>query len=155
TKLNLYFGGRYASFEANQGIDISRLVSPTEIGYSRAFSDFSFNGIGLTTGFLGRTPIGCDTCISAPWGLRGSVLWGDANRGVQSTATLLGQNASDSSINTAQTGVHDTAYILEALLGVQWDHDLRCLPMSAYLRIAAEYQRWDMGSKGDVSTGSS
>ena len=85
SKVNFFLGGRYASFEAGEGLDVSRLTSPTEITYSNAFTDFSFNGLGITTGFFGRTPIGCDTCISLVWGLRGSVLWGNANRAVQTS----------------------------------------------------------------------
>ena len=152
SKVNFFLGGRYASFEAGQGFDVSRLTSATDISYSNAFTDFTFNGLGITTGFQGRTPIGCDTCISLVWGLRGSVLWGDANRAVQTSDTGIDTGADATSINSAQSSDCETAFIIEAQLGAQWDHELRCLPMSAFFRVAAEYQYWDLGSGGNVSS---
>jgi len=154
SKVDFFLGGRYASFEAGQGLDVSRLTSPTEISYSNVFTSFSFNGLGVTTGFLGRTPIGCDTCVSLVWGLRGSVLWGNANRAVQTSDSVIDTGSAASSINSAESTDCATAFIIEAQVGVQWDHELRCLPMSAFLRVAAEYQYWDLGSNGSVISAS-
>jgi|SRR5580704_11199057 len=152
SKVNFFLGGRYASFEAGQGLDVTRLTSPTDIGYSDAFTDFSFNGLGITTGFLGRTPIGCDTCISLVWGVRGSVLWGNAYRAAETTDTAYDGGVSTATgFNSAESNQCATAFIVEATLGAQWDHELRCLPMSAFLRIAGEYQYWDLGGSGSVS----
>ena len=154
SKCNFYLGGRYASFEAQQGLDVSRLTSPTEIAYSNAFSAFSFNGLGITTAIQGRTPIGCDTCISLIWGVRGSVLWGNANRAVQTSDSVIDIGAEATSINSAESSECATAFIVEAMVGAQWDHELRCLPMSAFFRLAGEYQYWDLGSSGDAAAGS-
>jgi hypothetical protein len=149
SKVDLFFGGRYASFESDQGINVTRQTAADQISYASVFNDFDFNGIGVTMGFQGRTPIGCDTCISAVWGLRGSVMWGDANRGVMSNGTVVTEDgAAGSEAVSAYASNSETAFIIEALLGLQWDHELKCLPMSAYLRVAAEYQYWDLGSRG-------
>jgi hypothetical protein len=148
SKINLFLGARYASLDTTQGIDASQLVTLNEIGYANAFNDLSFHGLGISTGFLGRSPITCDGCLSLVWGLRGSVLWGDVNRSVQTSATLIGNVSAATSINGAQSQIDDTAFIVEALLGLQWDHQLQCLPMTAFLRVAAEYQFWDVGSDG-------
>jgi len=150
SKVDVFFGGRYASFEAGQGLDVSRLTSPTQISESNVFTDFSFNGLGITTGFLGRTPIGCDTCISLVWGLRGSVLWGNANRAVETSNSVIDTDSNGAGGFSAQSSDCATAFIIEAQVGVQWDHELRCLPMSAFLRVAAEYQYWDLGSNGSA-----
>lgn len=152
SKVNYFLGGRYASFEAGQGLDVTRLTSPLTIGYSDSFTDFNFNGLGITTGFLGRTPIGCDTCISLVWGVRGSVLWGNAYRAAETTDTAYDSGVSTATgFNSAESNQCATAFIVEAQLGLQWDHELRCLPMSAFLRIAGEYQYWDLGGSGSVS----
>jgi hypothetical protein len=152
SKVDFFLGARYASFEAGQGLDVTRLTSPTDIGYSNAFTDFSFNGLGITTGFFGRTPIGCDTCISLIWGLRGSVLWGDAYRAAQTTDTAYDGGVSTATgFNSAESDQCATAFIVEATIGAQWDHELRCLPMSAFFRIAGEYQYWNLGGSGSVS----
>jgi hypothetical protein len=150
SKVDFFLGGRYASFEAGQGLDVSRFTSPTEFSNSNVFTDFTFNGLGITTGFQGRTPIGCDTCISLVWGLRGSVLWGNAYRAVQTSDSIIDTGTDAASVNSALSAEGATAFIIEAQVGVQWDHELRCLPMSAFFRVAAEYQYWDLGSSGSV-----
>jgi hypothetical protein len=155
SKVMFDFGGRYASFEAGQGQQVTRWADgATDIGFSSAFTDFDFNGLGLTMGFLGRTPIGCNTCISLVWGVRGSILWGDAERSVQTSDSVMEVGSDVQSTNSASEENCDTAFIFESLVGVQWDHELRCLPMSAYFRLAFEYQYWNMGSGGSAAAGS-
>jgi hypothetical protein len=34
---------------------------------------------------------------------------------------------------------------LETQLGLEWRHELRWVPMAAYLRVAFEYQYWNLG----------
>jgi hypothetical protein len=82
------------------------------------------------------------------------VLWGDASRAVQTTDSVMEAGSNVQSTNSAQEENPDTAFIIEALAGVQWDHELRCLPMSAYFRLAFEYQYWNLGSGGSVAAGS-
>jgi len=154
SKVDAFIGARYASFEAGQGMNISGLTTPAELTSTSAFNSFTFNGAGITMGFLGRTPISCDYCVSLLWGARGSVIFGEASRQAQTSATVIDTGANATSINGALSQNDDTAFIIEALLGVQWDHQLQCLPMSAYLRLAFEYQYWDLGSKGNAAAAS-
>jgi len=153
SKVNIFCGCRYASFEAGEGIDISRLTSPSEIAFTSAFTSFSFNGLGVTTGVGGITPIGSGTQIKLIWGVRGSLLWGEAERSVQTKASFIDVSGG-TSINSALDQNRDTAFIVEGLLGVQWDHQLVSLPMSAFLRLAAEYQYWDLGDNGQAASAS-
>jgi hypothetical protein len=153
-KLTGFLGARYASFEAGQAVDLTRDTSPVEIFNTSAFTKFTFNGVGITVGFLGRTPLSCDGCINAVYGVRGSVLWGDAERAVQTQATVTEADGAATSTNSAFSDECDTAFIVEALLGVEWDHELKCLPMCAFLRVAAEYQYWNLGNKGSASSNS-
>ncbi len=155
SKIDGFLGVRYASFEAGQGVDVTRDTVPfTEVFNTSAFSKMTFNGVGITVGFLGRTPICCDGCVNFVYGVRGSVLWGDAERTVQTQATVTNTTGAATSTNSAFADECDTAFIIEALAGVEWDHELKCLPMSAFLRVAVEYQFWDVGSKGQVSSDS-
>jgi hypothetical protein len=148
-----FAGARYASFEAGQGIDITRDTIPlTEQFTTSAFSKFTFNGTGITAGFLGRTPLGCDGCLNAVYGVRGSFLWGDAGRDVQTQAGVINNNGAATSVNSATADSADTAFIVEALIGIEWDHQLTCMPMCAFLRLGAEFQYWDMGDNGQVSS---
>jgi len=79
-------------------------------------------------------------------------LWGDAYRAAQTSDTAIdGGISTTTGFNSAESDQSATAFIIEAQVGAQWDHELRCLPMSAFFRVAAEYQYWDLGSSGSVS----
>jgi hypothetical protein len=153
-KLTGFAGVRWASFEAGQAQEIKRNTSLTELFATSAFSKFTFNGVGVTAGAIGRTPCGCDSCINLVYGVRGSFLWGDAGRDVQTQADVFELNGAATSTNSATADNCDTAFILEALIGVEWDHQLQCLPMCAFLRIGGEFQYWDLGDNGKVAAGS-
>jgi hypothetical protein len=147
SKVDFSIGGRYASFSAGQNIDSSGASAGGDFGATaNAWSDFSFNGAGVTTGFLGHTPIGYGTGFSLLWGLRGSVLWGEAQR--RGATSVTGFGTTDSGLDVFGFDEHDreTAYIVEAILGVEWRRELPWVPMSAYVRLAFEYQFWNLGS---------
>ncbi len=149
-----FFGFRYASFEAGQGDSRSRGRSLRAWTSEQTcmLTKFTFNGAGITMGFLGRTPLTCDGCINLVYGVRGSVLWGDAERAVQTEASVNEVDGSAASVNAAFADNWDTAFIVEALVGVEWDHKLECLPMCAFLRLGVEYQYWNLGSKGSADS---
>jgi hypothetical protein len=151
-KLTGFVGVRYASFEAGQGIDITRQTLLTEQFNTSAFTKFTFNGIGPTMGFVGRTPCGCDGCINLVYGVRGSFLWGESERNVQTQASVFEANGAATSTNSAFADNCDTAFIVEAFVGVEWDHQLTCLPMCAFLRLGGEFQYWDVGDNGTVAS---
>ncbi len=151
-KIQGFFGFRYASFEAGQADQVTRSIAPNDFWQTQALTKFNFNGAGITMGFLGRTPLTCDGCINFVYGLRGSVLWGEAERAVQTEANVVEVAGSAGSINAAFADNVDTAFVVEALIGVEWDHKLECLPMCAFLRLGIEYQFWDMGSKGSAES---
>jgi hypothetical protein len=153
SQIDFTVGARYASFTANQSLDAARLIDPTAIAYSNAFSRFEFSGVGITASLQGRTPIGIP-CLNAVWGVRGSVLWSNAERSAQTDATMLDANTSNTSINSATSDHEATAFIVEAMAGLQYDHELRFfpIPVAAYVRIAAEYQHWDFGNNGEAAS---
>jgi hypothetical protein len=153
-KFTGFLGARYASFEAGQAVDLTRDNTPAEIFNTSAFTKFTFNGAGITVGFLGRTPLTCDGCLNLVYGVRGSVLWGEAERTVQTQATVTEVDGAATSTNSAFSDNWDTAFIVEALAGVEWDHELKCMPVSAFLRVAVEYQYWNLGNKGSASSDS-
>jgi hypothetical protein len=152
SKFDTFFGFRYASFEAGQETQVTRQIAPADFWQTQALTKFNFNGAGITMGFLGRTPCTCDGCINLVYGVRGSILWGDAERAVQTEASVDEVTGSAASINSAFADNWDTAFIIEALVGIEWDHQLQCLPMCAFLRLGLEYQFWDMGGKGSANS---
>jgi hypothetical protein len=152
SKIDLFVGARYASFSAGQSVDVgSDLVSGVgPVSYASALSQFSFNGWGVTTGFEGHTPI-AGTELNILWGFRASVLWGEAERRALAAASLVdaGGGAVDADGDVEKNGA--VAYILEPELGLEWRHELRWLPMSTYLKVAFEYQYWNLGGDGSLT----
>ena len=43
-------------------------------------------------------------------------------------------------------------YIGEIQLGVQWNHQFKCLPMNGFFRIAGEYQVWDVANSTSANS---
>jgi hypothetical protein len=156
SKVDVFLGARYGSFSAGQSIDnVSANVAaaPPVIPTSSAdaLSSFSFNGLGFTTGFQGRTPFFEGSSLSLLWGARGSVLWGEAERRILVSASIDEPTGGGAVFNGDVETNRAIAYILEAQLGLEWRHELRWVPMAAYLRVASEYQYWNMGGDGSLS----
>jgi hypothetical protein len=151
SKIDLFVGARYASFSADQSVDVASSVFPFgAVADANSLSQFSFNGWGVTAGFQGHTPI-AGTELNILWGFRASVLWGEAERRALATASLLdGAGASVDTAGSIETN-HARAYILEPTLGLEWRHELRWLPMSTYLKVAFEYQYWNLGGNGSLT----
>jgi hypothetical protein len=161
SKVGLFLGARYGSFSAGQSInsvssDLSSPALPSSA--ANAMTNFSFNGIGLTTGFQGRTPLVPGSSLSLLWGGRGSVLWGEDERQVLVGALIDDPSGTAATSNGGDETNRAIAYILEAQLGLEWRHELRWVPMAAYFRVAFEYQYWNLGDGSlskTVSTASS
>ncbi len=146
--MGLFLGARYGSFSAGQSIssvsaDLSNPAVPNSA--ANASTNFSFNGIGLTTGFQGRTPLFEGSSLSLLWGGRASVLWGEDERRVAVGALLDDSSGTAATSDGGDETNHAIAYILEAQLGLEWRHELRWVPMAAYFRVAFEYQYWNLG----------
>jgi hypothetical protein len=153
SKLGLFVGARYGSFSAGQSIssvssDLSNPALPSSA--ANASTNFSFNGIGVTSGFQGRTPLFEGSSLSLLWGGRASVLWGEDERRVVVGALLDDPSGAAATSNGDDETNRAVAYILEAQLGLEWRHELRWVPMAAYFRVAFEYQYWNLGD-GNLS----
>ncbi len=155
-KFDFTVGGRYVGMEADSAVSVAGLANGgLDFFHATAMSDIEFDGIGVTTSIGGRIPLKeCCGCVYLLWNVRGSVLWGESSNSVQTTATTIGAAANGTSIDSATVSDDSSMYIVEAQLGAQWEHELRCMPAAAFFKIAAEYQFWDV-STGEVGTVSS
>jgi len=155
SKFDFTVGGRYAALEAGGSVGLSGLANGgLDIFYSTAIADVEFEGTGFTTSIGGRTPLfDCCGCVYLLWGVRGSYLWGDVTNAVQTSATVIGAASNATSIDSAEATDHGTLYTVEAQLGAQWEYELQCVPASAFFRLVAEYQYWNI-SAADASTNS-
>lgn len=151
SKLNFAIGGRYASLEAGGTAAVMGVANGgLDFFLSTATTDIDFEGTGVTTAIGGRTPIAeCCGCIYLLYGVRGSVLWGDTSSSAQTTSTALDNSSAAGSIDSAIVSDNgSTMYIIETQLGAQWEHELACFPAAAFIKVAAEYQFWNVDGGG-------
>lgn len=142
TKLDASFGVRYASLDAS-GANAAISTDILTTGIATAYSASSFNGTGITGALQGRTPVSCCSNLHYFWNVRGSVLWGSSSASAITTAAALTPLAGGASANAAfASNDESTLWIGEAQVGLQWEHQLKCIPANAFFRIAAEYQHW-------------
>lgn len=141
-----YFSGgvRYALLDLGSGVRSTSLVNGTTLS-SSALSGTSAHGTGLTGAIVGFKPLFDHSSVSLFWNLRGSVLWGDSSSGVATGASAMNALGNASSYNGAFGSNGSTMWIGQVQLGLQWTHRLRCLPATAFFRVAGEYQYWNTG----------
>jgi len=157
-------GVRYALIQTDQSVTglVETLTDPGDdettvllSGYGRG--DNISRGTGLVLGLSGRIPLFPCSCINVFWNTRGSVMWGTTETYAESFANVEvfdpAATGAAASVNSAHTGLNDELWIGEFQLGLEWDYCLCCIPANAFVRVAAEYQRWDGGS-GSSRTGS-
>lgn len=148
SKNTLSLGARYASATHTAGLDSFADVNDGASGQgllaSRAWSQASAQGTGITASWIGRKPLFCRSCVHLIGGLRGSALWGSTNATAEtSVAAQTTSGGGSASTNAARVGSNDTLFIGEVFSGLQWDYRVHCFPADAFFRIVAEYQYWN------------
>lgn len=158
SKNTLSFGARHASATHTSGLDSFADVNDGASGQgllaSRAWSQASAHGTGITGGWVGRKPLFCRSCVHLIGGLRGSALWGCTHATAEtSVAAQSTSGGGSASTNAARVSSNDTLFIGEAFTGLQWDYRVHCFPADAFFRVMAEYQYWN--SDGGVASAGS
>jgi hypothetical protein len=156
-------GVRYAYLETDSSVTglVETLADPMDeettvllSGYGRG--NALTRGTGVFLGLQGKQPLFTDSCIHLFWNVKGSVLWGSTETSAESSASVMVFDPDDpgnaATVNSANTAVDDDMWIGEFQLGLEWDYCLCCVPANAFVRLAAEYQRWD-GGPGSSRTG--
>ncbi len=149
------FGARYAWFDHQSSISTTQLVGPT-LANASALSARDFGGTGLTFALGGARPLRSRPSVQLFWNARGSVMWGDLS-GIAETNLLATDGASVAAAgSTASSESDEDLFIGELQIGAQWEHQLRCVPASAFVRVAGEIQYWDANgvSASSFSAGS-
>jgi hypothetical protein len=136
-------GLRYADFETDT-VAFGSAILDDVLATTTAVARTEFDGVGITSGIRGTKYL-CKT-VSLYWALRGSAIFGDLEGRVQSSASAVGVGAASAAVNVAGAASEEQLMIGEALIGVQWEHELRCIPACAFFRVAGEYQHWDFDS---------
>jgi len=152
SSFQLGMGVRHAEYE-NDSLILANASFTDAIAHSSAVAKTDFEGTGITSGIRGTVFLGGR--VSLFWGVRGSVIWGDLTTLSQTAATAIYDvDPAAGAINSAGTESDEELFIGEAQLGIQWEHRLKCVPATAFFRVAGEYQYWDIDSAAFSATDS-
>jgi hypothetical protein len=144
------FGLRYAELVQDARVSYS---SPVDLVNSTVYNGFADSrseiyGLGLTSALTGLTPIGCHN-FNLFYNFRGSILWdSDARNSTEAYAAFANNLGHGSAYDYSVAQGCSTLWIGEVQVGGQWNFCLRCVPANAFLRIAAEYQHWEVNNGG-------
>ena len=137
-------GLRYAEYE-NESLHLANAAFTDAVAHSSGVALTAFDGTGVTAGVRGTIAIHHQ--VSFFWGVRGAVVFGDMTTSAQTAATAIyGVDPAAGAIDAAGTLSDEELYIGEVQLGVQWEHQLQCIPATAFFRVAGEYQHWEIDS---------
>ncbi|MEC7408473.1 MAG: hypothetical protein VYB72_06655, partial [Planctomycetota bacterium] len=150
----LSFGFRWADLESSNETTLDYYTNST-FALANALSYRKFSGPGVTLAFSGAhksdiCALGedCNSSLKCYWNFRGSVIIADVNNYAHTDAIVF-DPALPATAATVNTGVgegDDTAFLLEANLGLLYEHPLVCTPATFFVRGGLEYQFW--GSDG-------
>jgi hypothetical protein len=148
-------GVRHAAIERDESLAAAGVVDLgggfVDVIAGNGLGSRSFHGTGLTAALQGTRKAHCRG-FSWFWNARGSVLWGDNNTFNSTSAILSGAFGSANSFNQAFNTESDTLFIGEAQLGLEWSHELACVPGRAFARAAVEGQYWEANEGASFST---
>lgn len=143
SSFQLAVGVRYAELDTDS-LAFGTAILDDVLATSTAVARSEFDGIGITAGFRGTKQLW--HCTSGFFSVRGSVVSGDLTTRTQTVAQAVGIGDAAGAVTVAGAATNDDLMIGEFQLGVQWEHDLRCLPARYFFRVAAEYQHYNLDS---------
>jgi len=136
-------GARRARLDSStHATPVSAIGGDIVQGTANTFREF--DGTGVTVGLQGNKPIG-NPChgLSLFCGARASFLWSDARAASGTTTSASNFLGATSNRQFAAAGTDEAEMtITELQLGLQHARKLECMPVVAFFRVAAEWQRW-------------
>ncbi len=142
------FGARHGRLSTASMLQASGLIGNDFVTGS-TYEESVFNGTGITFGMQLHKSIGCGVNLFAS--ARGSVLWGDAEATAAATTSIVTPFGNSRGAQYANGGTDSGEMVIgEFQAGVEWIHELKCVPAVAFIRCAFEYQVWDQDSDIDA-----
>lgn len=136
-------GMRYLDME-HESIAFGSALLDDVIAGTNGIATTDFEAIGITSGFRGTVPLWRHAHLY--WKIRGSYMHGDVQARTQTYASAVGIGDAAAGVTTAGALSDDDLFIGEAQLGIQWQHDLVCVPARCFFRTAFEFQHWEFDS---------
>jgi hypothetical protein len=145
TKIDATFGGRQASLDVDSLFHAFGVITTGNFANLNLSNGCAFDGAGITSGLNVRRQIG-ESCAFFYVGARGSKMWGHSDSfGHAAGAVASSPSAPLVGAATVTRNNADADLVTwEAQTGVQFEFPLAMLPATAFFRVGAEYQDWDI-----------
>lgn len=145
TKIDTTFGARQASLDVDSLFHAFGVITTGNFANLNLSNGCAFNGAGITSALNVRRQIG-DSCAWWYVGARGSKMWGHSDSfGRAAGAVASSPSAPLVGAATVTRNNADADLVTwEAQTGVQFEFPLEMFPATAFFRVGAEYQDWDI-----------
>jgi hypothetical protein len=145
TKIDYSFGGRQASLDVDSLFHAFGVITTGNFTNLNLSNGCAFDGAGITSSLSVRRQIG-DSCAYLFGSARGSKMWNHSDSFGRSAGVVVSNPSTPLSGAATVTRNNADADLVtwEASTGIQFEFALRNLPATAFCRVAAEYQDWDI-----------
>lgn len=166
TKIDYSFGGRQASLDVDSLFHAFGVITTGNFVNLNLSNGCAFDGAGITSALNVRRQIG-DSPASLFLGARTSKMWNHSDSFGRSAGAVASSPSAPlvGAATVTRNNADADLVTWEAQAGVQLEFELRNYPATAFFRVAAEYQDWDIngpptggagfgGTIGDLTTNS-
>jgi hypothetical protein len=145
SKIDLSFGARHASLDVDSQLSAFGVITTGNFANILLANGCAFDGDGVTGGAMWRRPLN-NSPVSLFLGARGSQLWGHSDSIGRVSGTVASSPSAPlvGAATVTRNNAESELRIFETQIGIQVDFELRHFPANAFLRVAAEYQDWDL-----------
>jgi hypothetical protein len=145
TKVDATFGARQASIDVDSLFHAFGVITTGNFANLNLSNGCAFDGAGITSALNLRRQIG-DSCAFVYLGARGSKMWGHSDSFGRSAGAVASSPSAPlvGAATVTRNNADSDLVTWEAQTGVQFEFPLEAFPATAFFRIGAEYQDWDI-----------
>lgn len=145
TKIDYSFGGRQASLDVDSLFHAFGVITTGNFANLNLSNGCAFDGAGITSALNFRRQIS-DSCAYFYVGARGSKMWGHSDSFGRAAGTVASSPSAPlvGAATVTRNNADADLVTWEAQTGVQFEFPLEMFPATAFFRVGAEYQDWDI-----------
>jgi hypothetical protein len=145
TKIDTTFGARQASLDVDSLFHAFGVITTGNFVNLNLSNGCAFDGAGITSALNVRRQIG-NSCAFVYVGARGSKMWGHSDSFGRAAGTVVSNPSAPlaGAATVTRNNAEADMVTWEAQTGVQFEFPLEMLPATAFFRVGAEYQDWDI-----------
>jgi hypothetical protein len=145
TKIDASLGTRHASLDVDSQVHAFGVITTGNFANLFLSNGCAFDGTGMTSGLTIRRQIG-DSPVSFFLGARGSKMWGHSDSFGRAAGAVAASPSAPlvGAATVTRNNAESDLVVWETQAGLQFEMALRNYPAKAFLRLAFEYQNWDI-----------